>query len=301
MGRRPLTMRVWVDRSRVGRGACLVLLPIMSLLAPSVARAAALPVVGQVQQGLAQTAQDTVAVAPGQVSNVLEQAPAAARRAVAKPPGGDLTRRLPRSVGGVVDAVAATADQALSQVDSAGAGTAAEQVAAPARAATHATATAPTPVTARSRSGAEVQRPGLRERFHDQARDFTASAAETRGLDGRAAGARLMHRSFAQASGPAAVAATTVERLPGAGARSAADPRRQSAASSDDRRQVPLPPPWESGVAADAAASSVFFSTGLAVLVAVLGLGASGWRRRLPLGGVRCCPTLVAGVLERPG
>ena len=280
-------MRAWANGRRAGRGVCLVLALTMLMLMPSVARAAALPVVGQVQQGLSQTVQDTVAVAPGQVSNVLEQAPAAARRAIAKPPGGDLARRLPRSVGGVVDGVTATADQAISQVD---------QVAAPARAAARSAATLSNPEAAPARSGADARRPDLRERFRQAASDPTASAALARGSTAR----RGTSQRAAERRGDSilvAAAPAIGERRSDAGVQAHVG-REHGPARPDDRRPTPQqPPPGETG----AAASSFFFSTGLAVLVAVLGLGASGWRRRLPLGGVCCCPTHVTGVLERPG
>ncbi len=296
MGRRSLTMPVRVDRGGLGRGACLALVPIMLLLfAPSASRAAGLPVVDQVQGGLTKTVQDIVAAAPGQASTTLHQAPAAVRRVVATPPVGDVARPVPRSVQGLAEGVRTTVRGTVSQVTGGDVTTTAQ----------HAVSQATSP----ARAGAVVHRvagPSASAEPHPAPRggargDGGRHAAHARPafgqrVDALAAHAAMSHTAAGSAASPLVAwpADRTARSSNGEGpARAAAAGERSSAPPSE----LPHGP----SSAAGAAASALFSPTGLAVLVAALGLGASRWSRRLAAAGPGWCPTHVAGVLERPG
>jgi hypothetical protein len=282
-------MQVRVDRGGLGRGAglLLALATTLVLLAPSAARAAELPLVDQVQQQLSQTVQDTGTLATEQVVDTL---PAAARRVVAQTPA----REVPRSV----DDVTAAAADTLTGVDSSGVEAAVGDVASSATGAPAAAAgdvvRQTAPPSAAPPSAADVPEGVLGDTAPRERRVVLAGASRRQAAASGSPHRPLRHLASTDlTSSPATIASTPVVAHD-------RGPHAPPPVGSERRGPEPVPP-GHSSPTTGATAGSSFLSTGLAVLVAALGLGASRWRRRLTLARVGWRPRLVVGVLERPG
>lgn len=266
-----------VDRG-LGRSAACVLLALAALLVvPSVASAAAdlTSAAGQLRQSVAQTLNGTVAGGTGQVAQTLDQATVPVRQTVAATPVEDVGRRLPETVAGGARA----ADTAVQQI------VPVERVEASASAAVDDGLVAASAPTAGRLSDAAGSRRGRGERV-----TVRAHASSRRGVN----------RSAAAPSAVAPAAdrqPTGASAIPAAASATHAD-RPNSAPARDDKSRLPAPTPSGS---ASGAPGGIVLPTGLAVLAAAIGLGASGWRQRRCLAGDRWRPLPFVSVLERPG
>lgn len=279
----------WVDRG-LGRGVSVLVALVALLLVPSTASAAAdltTAVVGQVQQGVAQTVDETVAGATGQVAQTLDRAADPVRQTVAAPPVRELTQQLPAPVANGSSGVDTTVQRAAS----------AEPVAAASRVAVdpQPSETAPPPPAAGGRlSDAAAHRRGGQERAVVTLRAHTSQLRGASRRDRSALAVELSAAAAVRQLTPIAAAPTS----PRAGAAFERGGQTGPVPPRDEAPRAPAPTP--TGSASGAAAGS-FFSTGLAVLAIAFGLGRSGLRRRRSPAADRWRPVPFVSALERPG